>query len=114
MTKSYVAAAAITVSLGNQWESLPLPSWQQVGQSQEEGEEKCTVPGVSQRSTEGRSPHSSLGLHVPPPIIPQGWWCREVDPSLFCTCPCSSQHLFPSPSLFPCLWLPLTPQSHEG
>lgn len=27
--------------------SLLLPSWQQVGQSQEEEEEKCTVPGVS-------------------------------------------------------------------
>lgn len=51
--------AAITVSLGNQQisKSQPLPSWKQVGQSQEEEEEKCMVPGVSQRFTEGRNPH---------------------------------------------------------
>lgn len=26
----------------------------------------------------GEKPPSSLGLHVPPPIIPQAQWCREV------------------------------------
>lgn len=91
--------AAITVSLGNQQisKSQPLPSWKQVGL--EEEEEKCTDP--------------SLGLHVPPPIIPQAQWCRE-DPFVFCPSPYPSQHLSPFPSLSPCLWFPLTPQPGEG